>query len=185
MLLSIPSTLRTPVYISAPPRPQHTAVSSASPTRTSQSLATASLRMCRHSLLSQGWRESMHRPWLQARKAWVACTALHDRSTQLRPTPPAPWEPLGHHGPELAHLPRARCAAGWGRPPCGAVLCTIPGGPCSICTGEGTLRSTAAAGEGCKGLGYCREGAWAPCSPGRVSKASPRPLGDSLGGAGQ
>lgn len=98
-----------------------------------------------------------------------------DAALSFPPTPPAPWEPLGHHGPELPRLPELTMPQAGGGWPCGTGLCAIPGGLCSIRTGVGMLRSAAADARGCcTGLGCCEEGGmelpspWAPLSPGQV-----------------
>lgn len=82
-----------------------------------------------------------------------------------------------HHSPKLAHLPWAHSAANLGRTPCGAGLCAIPGGPCSIRTRVGTLCSTAADEGCCTGLRYSRKGGMGPPPQDGSIRLHPEPRG--------
>lgn len=184
MLLSIPSTLGDPC---PPPSPLKTLAQSSDWCMSHQDHPLACFHILRdvQTLSPLARMESVHCPQLQARKAWDACTLLRGHSTWLRPTPPALWEPLGHQSPELPHLPQAHHATSWGRTPCGAGLCAIPGGPCSIRTGVGTLCSAAATGGCCTEQGCCEEGDMSHTLPRTGQQGLTQSQGDWPRGAGQ
>lgn len=132
------------------------------------------------------WDAQTFCPLTRMRSGRVTLGHLHRAAwTQHPASPHTPSKPLGHHGPELPHLPELTVPQAKGGWPCGTGLCTVPGGPCSIRTRVGMLRSAAADARGCRtGLGCCKEGGmgplspWAPLSPGQEDRSvSPRGLG--------